>query len=127
MNKICTTIEQSQKLMELGIDISTADMYFHPYPNDEYWYDVPNIGTAVLKYNQLPCWSLNALLELMPKDESKTISLCLGGSNGIDHTFDWFCTCDENDEPYDYKTFHSKSPIDAAFQMICWLKENNKL
>ena len=30
MNKICTSMEQSQKLMELGIDVNTADMY---YPN----------------------------------------------------------------------------------------------
>jgi len=26
MNKICTSIEQSKKLIELGIDINTADM-----------------------------------------------------------------------------------------------------
>ena len=26
MNKICTSIEQSQKLIKLGIDVNTADM-----------------------------------------------------------------------------------------------------
>lgn len=30
MGKICTTIEQSKKLIELGIDTETADMF--------YWY-----------------------------------------------------------------------------------------
>lgn len=28
MNKICTSIEQSQKLIEIGIDTNTADMYY---------------------------------------------------------------------------------------------------
>ena len=28
MNKICTSKEQSQKLIDLGIDINTADMYW---------------------------------------------------------------------------------------------------
>ena len=122
MNKICTTIEQSQKLMELGIDRKTSDMY--------YWCGSDlRIGGYRAQDEELdiPAWSLTALLDLMPKDESKTIDLCLGGSNGMEHTFDWFCTCDENDEPYDYKTFHSKSPIDCTFEMVCWLKENDKL
>jgi len=30
MNKICTDINQSKKLIELGIDVSTADMYWWP-------------------------------------------------------------------------------------------------
>lgn len=39
MNKICTSIEQSRKLIELGIDINTADMIYHkyvdkPHPDD---------------------------------------------------------------------------------------------
>lgn len=28
MNKICTSIERSQKLIEMGIDINTADVYW---------------------------------------------------------------------------------------------------
>ena len=33
MNNICTSIEQSQKLIELGIDVNTADMYHAPDAN----------------------------------------------------------------------------------------------
>lgn len=138
MTKICTTIEQSKKLIKLGLDVNTADMYWEERIN------LPKVvvGNYALHiqcratdkdYKKLtnpvlsPAWSLTTLLELMPKDESKTISLCLGGSNGMEHTFDWFCTCDENDEPYDYKTFHSSDPIDCTFEMVCWLKENGKI
>ena len=147
MNKICTSLEQSKKLMELGIDINTADMFYkYVLPKSDKIHHIPEIGNPInslIWYNKgytfrgkrepitlneycIPAWSLNALLELMPKDETKTISLCLGGSNGEEHTFDWFCTCDENDEPYDYKTFHSKSPIDCTFEMIVWIKEEKK-
>lgn len=138
MTKICTTIEQSQKLMELGIDISAADMYWEeecnlPKPIVGNYASHIHCRATDKDYKKLtkpvlsPAWSLTALLELMPKDESKTISLCLGGSNGIEHTFDWFCTCDENEDPYTYKTFHSSSPIDCTFEMICWLLESKKI
>lgn len=122
MTKICTNIKQSKKLIELGIDRKTSDMY--------YWCGSDlRIGGYKAQDEELdiPAWSLSALLELMPKDESKTIDLCLGGSNGIEHTFDWFCTCDENDEPYGYKTFHTNNPIDCTFEMICWLLESKKI
>lgn len=62
--KAYTDIEQSKKLAEF-LPLKNADMWFHPYPNDEDWYDVPNIGKADLKYNQLPCWSLAALLKCL--------------------------------------------------------------
>ena len=128
MDKICTTIEQSQKLIELGIDVKTADMLW-TYDFTVNAINGLNVISELLKpeENDIPAWSLSKLMELMPKDESKTIDLYLGGSNGMEHTFDWFCTCDENDEPYNYKTFQSKSPIDCTFEMICWLKENNKI
>ena len=28
MNKICTSIDQSKKLIELGLDVKTADMFW---------------------------------------------------------------------------------------------------
>jgi hypothetical protein len=65
--KSYTDIEQSRKLAEI-LPLESADMWFHPYPNDEYWYDVPNIGNADLKYNQLPCWSLASLIDVLPAD-----------------------------------------------------------
>ena len=41
MNKICTSVEQSKKLIELGIDIKTADMYYsYDYNIEEYDDDV---------------------------------------------------------------------------------------
>ena len=53
MNKICTDIEQSCRLLELGLDPNSSDMYYTPYPNDEYWYDIPNVGMVTKEVNQL--------------------------------------------------------------------------
>ena len=35
MKKICTTIEQSKKLIELGIDVRTADMHWQYIEEDD--------------------------------------------------------------------------------------------
>ena len=63
--KAYTDLEQSKTLAEI-LPTESADMYYHPYPNDEDWYDIPNFGEADLKFNQLPCWSLSALLDVIP-------------------------------------------------------------
>lgn len=55
MNKICTSIEQSQKLIKLGIDVNTADMCWQ---NNEFPIGF-NDDDAV------PAWSLAALLNYL--------------------------------------------------------------
>ena len=70
MNKICTTIEQSQKLIELGIDVNTADMMWDDWRLiDEGW------KLSVGYYHEIkkdygrkcyPAWSLSALIEILP-------------------------------------------------------------
>lgn len=65
-NPICTSLEQSQTLVDLGIDIETADMYYVLYINRS-----PKLN---IKYNSFPtdlfeftpAWSLSALSDLLP-------------------------------------------------------------
>lgn len=65
-NPICTSLEQSQTLVDLGIDIETADMYYVLYNNRS-----PKLN---IKYNSFPndlfeftpAWSLSALSDLLP-------------------------------------------------------------
>lgn len=71
--------------------------------------------------NLIPCWSLGALLELMPEifeDDND------GGCNptlskGYD-TDMWHCLYRSST----YITDWYKSPTDAAFEMVVWLLEN---
>lgn len=119
MNKICTSIEQSNKLIELEIDVNTADMCYCPMMNidsgkNEGYLEVPEcysfseVKDFLVPY--LPAWSLTALLKLMPKS---TIS-----------TPNPFCDiyCCRNIE-FDME-FYAGNPVDAAFEMVCWLLEN---
>ena len=107
--KSYTDIEQSNELVEI-LPIESADMWFYPYPNDEYWYEVPNMGNADKKYNQLPCWSLAALLNVLP-------SATLDSSN--DHHFRIHCM-KRYTEWYD-------NAVDACYEMILKLHELKNL
>ncbi len=138
MTKICTSLEQSQKLIELGVDINTADMrygYIAPYDFSDRMYDggydeVPypkdflkkNPNFSENEYDgELPAWSLSALLELMPKELEDDFELYYGAfdDNGEYQPL-WACSC------MNHVNFGETS-IDAAFKVVCWLLENKKL
>lgn len=104
-----TTIKQSKRLLSLGLDQGTADMHYedctetfklHASPS-EYGYE----------YN-IPTWSLTALLELMPDVHLKKYN--------YDGNTNYYITKVGIDT---YTTDHYDFPIDAAFEMICWLIE----
>lgn len=126
MNKICTSQEQSQKLIELGIDVNTADMLYNVLGESYVRHDTP-----IDKYHT-PAWSLSALLELMP-------SYLFEFERGIDFNIypnlngkGWHCSYMPNNiEDMKKDKFkqitNGDNPVDAAFEMVCWLKENGKL
>ena len=109
MGKICTSQEQSKKLIELGVDVNTADMYYDV--NSYGIQSKPEVAIGKVWSKDIPAWSLTALLKLIPKFSlEKVISNNAG-----------YLLC------YNYNTTYYDEPVDAAFEMICWLKENNKL
>lgn len=109
MNKICTSLEQSNKLIELGIDVSTADMYWW-YSGRRYYVESMD-DDDFNKESDIPAWSLSALLELIPPGNILLRDALSGKYKCIN-------TVDSN--LYD-------NPVDAAFEMVCWLKENEKI
>lgn len=65
-SQICTTFEQSKRLLELGLNPETADMKIIPYTT----YVVPKDYNMFLGYGQdtyTPAWSLHRLIELCPE------------------------------------------------------------
>ena len=123
MNKICTSIEQSQKLIELGIDVNTADMCWSLFTiitngnKDIKQVLLPTSYGEVTKQpapdfiERNPAWSLTTLLELIPPGNILLRDALSGKYKCIN-------TVDSN--LYD-------NPVDAAFEMVVWLKENGKL
>ena len=70
MSNIATMISQSRKLVELGLDQNSADMYY-PYLGAGMYGDTPRVGFPI-EYSggrDIPAWSLSALLEVMPKPD----------------------------------------------------------
>lgn len=77
-----TSIEQSKKLLELGLSPESADMihiysiirgkengFLDAVPKESILYAVHT--TIEEKEKSIPCWSLGALLDLMPKSIQK--------------------------------------------------------
>ena len=64
MSKICTSQEQSKKLVELGIDANTADMYYDC--NSYGIQSKPEVAIGTVWSKDIPAWSLAALIELLP-------------------------------------------------------------
>ena len=63
-SQICTTKEQSERLLALGLKKETADMW---YPHFAKTYPIP-LADEVLTTDDIPAWSLNRLIEMMPFD-----------------------------------------------------------
>ena len=68
-SQICTTREQSERLLALGLKKETADMYYEMIADGELPRIMPH--TSEMDYFQLwdsiiPAWSLHRLIEMMP-------------------------------------------------------------
>lgn len=71
-SQVCTTVEQSKRLLELGLKRETADMT-HCYEREEhddkcFWnVSIDDWGSnQYITDNYIPAWSLARLIELMP-------------------------------------------------------------
>ena len=125
-SQICTTIEQSKRLLELGLNDDTADM-FHP---------AQHIGKDIVRYSDspmrvqeehfeifvddLPAWSLHRLIAMLPDFFSN-----LGRQFNLkmDKCFLRYCTA-RNDE---YIYFQQKDTLyDNIIDCIEWLIKENK-
>lgn len=133
MKQLCTSIDQSQKLLELGLSPNTADMYYQRFkPKSDKIEHNPKVGNPVealswynkgytafnnneplkLEEHCIPAWSLSALMILMPTE-------CCLGIIGRDY---FYCS-----HPSGYTTDDYDEPVEAAYNMIIWLIENNNI
>ena len=127
MNKICTSIEQSKKLIELGIDMNTADMFWDTAEPDKR--RKPLVGPVSDYYDMenwaVPAWSLSALLDLIPKIHGERPRLDTGRIQTEKYYVEYpYHESTKNDW---YSTKLCDSAVDACYEMICLLKEYNKI
>lgn len=122
--KSFTDLEQSKKLAEI-LPIESADMHYcfnFDLAMNNWWRTIPNVTKKdnhfELYPNDIPCWSLAALLSVFstPKlelDEQED------GERG------WFVSHYTDD--YRYDSYYRDEPIDACYNLILQLKEKNLL
>ena len=75
-SQICTTKEQSERLLALGLKKETADMHLFRVRHKEYWSQwhpktdpYSKLGFYAIRQNSveyIPAWSLHRLMEMMP-------------------------------------------------------------
>ena len=142
MYKICTSIEQSKKLIELGIDVKTADMFWSLNPEVLVASEYMTEDNCIPCVNAIPAWSLTALMNILPSEFTEK-----GEYSETTYKIDIrkYALTDDADIYQivygNYRWFKDGSNIwvdmvdtgekedllDAVFQMICWLLENNKI
>lgn len=124
--KAYTSLEQSKKLVELGLDPSTADMHYYSFRRkDDVIVWTPEIGETS-KYD-IPCWSAGRLIELMPPHIAIGDTYFLFAmQRGHVKDRDTYCIM-----YYDYpsalcetRTGYVDSLIDACFEEMVLLLEN---
>lgn len=130
-----TTIEQSKKLVELGLNLDTADMFWQSNLNssdrqylldlgEEEYFDIElNFEHYSIGDYDIPAWSLGALLKLMPTQieevKGHKVDLILGHPKNkwCLAYFDWTGLQQGHDTTGD-------SPFEAVYNMVVWLLEN---
>lgn len=119
--KSYTDIEQSKKLAEI-LPLESADMYYEPSPG--FCTEPSEVRFGDIKYahpRSIRCWSLAALLKLLPqKIEHEDHEAELHINSRM--TDLWY----ENDNFIYFGTFAEKL-IDACVQLICTLNEKGLL
>jgi len=124
-----TTIEQSKKLLELGMNPETADMNYY-YQSDVRKYITVPMADKPFDEDDLPCWSLSALLEVMPPylfEWERGIDLNIYRSLNGKGWHVSYMPNNINDMQTDKfrQITHGDTPIEAAFNMVVWLLEHN--
>jgi len=140
MNKICTSIEQSQKLIELGIDVKNADMGWNIFPDDSTRllpiddFDLVKDGWGNVEF--IPAWTLPALFKFLPIYTHPTafsvnvsVPSVTRTDNGwlLKYDGDFTLNMNNGKDTEAPVEFLADNPIDAAFKMVVWLKKNNKI
>lgn len=124
-----TSIEQSKKLVDLGLTPEIAEM---EYLEDESLSPV-YFGTHYEhKDERLPAWSIMSLIKIMPLRMRGKYTHTHGGywydsdlKLRMKGEFQFGYYCDNiYKTPIVYETKICNNIIDAAFEMICWLIRN---
>ena len=118
---ICTTQDQSARLLKCGVSTDTADMMFTPHNT----LSTEPYKEALKDRGYTPAWSLSRLLSLLPfKIPCGNFEFWLDDAPinfGTQWSIGYYCT----EKPRTIKGLtHTESLIECAVQEIEWLSAN---
>lgn len=125
MAKAYTDLEQSKKLAKF-LPLDSADMYWSRCAITDFGDGELKVSYAVEPCNvsqtkntkeDIPCWSLTALLNVLPKPTKRIYELNIYG--GDEKPFFGFNDCDMNI----HKGFEGDDYVDACVNMIIYIHE----
>jgi len=121
--KSYTDLQQSKKLAKF-LPLESADMYYPWYIEEDrdniksgHRISIPSVGNFIHKVNILPCWSLTALLNVLPEYNLQRTDW------GNKTEYKIVVTTDEDN----YASKNYDNPVDACVAMIEKLNELNLL
>ena len=120
-----TDIEQSKKLAEI-LPLKSADMYYYSYMSigEPFYMSYPNVieDRQKLAKNDIPTWSLTALLSVLPTLDDRNAILCK------DIRYNKWHICYHSTATLSIiDTERYDNPVDACYEMIIKLHEQNLL
>ena len=135
--KSYTDLEQSKKLSEI-LPLESADMYYAGHqsiinPKEWEYGDRPKTRGKYISFDDkrifYPCWSLAALLDIMPNSENISTNLSKGGYriSTLEYTNSWFVDYEDETNGLNNCVTSSDNPVDACYEMILKLHEQNIL
>ena len=100
-------------------------MYYNKNPLENYYSPIPHIGNYSAMHDQIPCWSLAALFNILPNNEHITTSVSRGSwqiepINYLPNT--WWCEYEDNESLTEFNV-SAENPVDACISMIEKLHE----
>lgn len=126
-----TSIEQSKKLLELGLNPESADMWWSRITiiSDDglkIGYSVEPCNLSEFNYTKkdIPAWSLGVLLELIPKRIRRgdhIYGILLYWQSSL-HKWTTEYACNLEFKPLINND--GDTPLEAAYNMVKWLLEN---
>ena len=123
-----TSIEQSKKLLELGLSPESADICYQAVtrysdPADGYYDSTIKRSSLDMGYeDDIPCWSVAALRNLIPvgiKMNDETV--LFKNHNRIDKSWVYYFITESDNVAVQF----TGSDLNAAYEMIVWLLEND--
>lgn len=126
-----TDISQSRKLSEI-LSLESAD-HFHiigHHHTDGPRYEVIRPRNEVVETDKYwPCWSLAALLDILPNNENISTNLSKGGYkiSTLEYTNSWFVEYEDETDCLNNYVASADNPVDACVEMIIHLNKLNLL